>query len=117
RAQTALRNRGGDRAYEGRRSSRPLLSQRSRRRRRQRHPECHRLQSSARPPLAEDDFSPPSPACTPDGRHPASLQTGFLTADYLSSRSARATPYAAKASSGIHHVREAVATVIGSRAE
>src|SRR5262245_31926385 len=30
RAQTALRNRGGDRAYEGRRSSRPLLSQRPR---------------------------------------------------------------------------------------
>jgi hypothetical protein len=38
-----------------------------------------------RPRLAEDDFAPSSPAGTPDVRHPASLQTGFLTADYCDS--------------------------------
>src|SRR5262249_347850 len=37
--------RGGDWTYEGTKSSRPLLSQRSRRRCRLRRPECHRLQS------------------------------------------------------------------------
>jgi len=36
---------------------------------------------------------------------------------YLSSRSASATSYAGSASSGIHHVLVAVATVIGSLAE
>ena len=47
RAQTSLRHRGGDRPHEGRRSSRPLLSQRPRRRRRQCHPQRRRLPDAA----------------------------------------------------------------------
>src|SRR5437667_3509945 len=43
RAQTTLRDRGGDWTYESRRSPRPLLPQRSRRRCRQRHPQRRRL--------------------------------------------------------------------------
>jgi hypothetical protein len=83
RAQTAFRHRGGDRTYEGRRPSRPLLSQRSRRRCRQRHPQRRRLQPPPRSRLAEDDFARRSPRATSDRRNQASPQTGFLTGDAL----------------------------------
>ena len=83
RAQTSLRHRGGDRPHEGRRSSRPLLSQRPRRRRRQCHPQRRRLQPSPPPRLAEDDFARRLSRPSPDPRHPTSRQIGFLTGDYL----------------------------------
>src|SRR5215218_9301742 len=82
RAQTALRHRGGDRTYESRRSSRPLLSQRSRRRCRQRHPPRRRVPPSPRCRLAENDLARRPPCATPGLRNSA-LQTGFLTGDYL----------------------------------
>ena len=81
RAQTSLRHRGGDRPHEGRRSSRPLLSQRPRRRRRQCHPQRRRLQPPPPPRLAEDDFVRRHSRPSPDPRHPTSRQVGFLTGD------------------------------------
>src|SRR5262249_18163658 len=87
RAHAALRHRGGDRTYESRGPSRPLLSQRSRRRCRQRHPQRRRLQPSPRSRLAEDHFARHPTRATPDLHNSASPQTGFLTGDYLSLRS------------------------------
>ena len=84
RAHAALRHRGGDRTYESRGPSRPLLSQRSRRRCRQRHPQRRRLQPSSRSRLAEDHFARHPTRATPDLHNSASPQTGFLTGDYLS---------------------------------
>src|SRR5262249_10514204 len=74
---------GGDRTYESRGPSRPLLSQRSRRRCRQRHPQRRRLQPSPRSRLAEDHFARHPTRATPDLHNSASPQTGFLTGDYL----------------------------------
>jgi hypothetical protein len=62
---------------------RALLSQRSRRRCRQRHPQRRRLQPSPRSRLAEDDFARRPPRATSDLRNPISPQTSFLTGDYL----------------------------------
>src|SRR5262249_9192407 len=62
--------------------SRPLLSQRSRRRCRQRHPQRRRLQPSPRSRLAEDHFARHPTRATPDLHNSASPQTGFLTGDY-----------------------------------
>src|SRR5262249_35034545 len=83
RAHAALRHRGGDRTYESRGPSRPLLSQRSRRRCRQRHPQRRRLQPSPRSRLAEDHFARHPTRATPDLHNSASTQTGFLTGDEL----------------------------------
>src|SRR5262249_24875957 len=83
RAHAALRHRGGDRTYESRGPSQPLLSQRSRRRCRQRHPQRRRLQPSPRSCLAEDLFARPPTRATPDLHNSASPQTGFLTGDYV----------------------------------
>jgi hypothetical protein len=58
----------------------PLLSQRSRRRCRQRHPQRRRVQPSPRSRLAENDFARRPPCATPGLRNSA-LQTGFLTGD------------------------------------
>src|SRR5262245_40249155 len=82
RAHAALRHRGGDRTYESRGPSRPLLSQRSRRRCRQRHPQRRRLQPSPRSRLAEDHFARHPTRATPDLHNSASLKIGFLTGDY-----------------------------------
>src|SRR5262249_11885450 len=78
-----LRHRGGDRTYESRGPSRPLLSQRSRRRCRQRHPQRRRLQPSPRSRLAEDHFARHPTRATPDLHNSASPPTGFLTGDYV----------------------------------
>src|SRR5262249_40146392 len=83
RAHAALRHRGGDRTYESRGPSQPLLSQRSRRRCRQRHPQRRRLQPSPRSRLAEDLFARHPTRATPDLHNSASPQTGFLTGDCL----------------------------------
>jgi hypothetical protein len=88
RAHAALRHRGGDRTYESRGPSRPLLSQRSRRRCRQRHPQRRRLQPSPRSRLAEDHFARHPTRATPDLHNSASPQTGFLTGDLLTAASA-----------------------------
>jgi hypothetical protein len=82
RAQTAFRHRGGDRTYESRGPSRPLLSQRSRRRCRQRHPHRRRLQPPPRTRLAEDDFASFSSRYFRSSQSSPSPQTGFLTGDY-----------------------------------
>src|SRR5215472_17490946 len=66
---------------ESRGPSRPLLSQRSRRRCRQRHPQRRRLQPSPRSRLAEDHFARHPTRATPDLHNSASPQTGFLTGD------------------------------------
>ena len=82
RTATTLRHRARDRPHEGRRSPRPLLSQRPRRRRRQCHPLRRRLQLPPNPRMAQSSFVP-----LPD-RHPAPLerhinaQSNFLTDDY-----------------------------------
>src|SRR5262245_36854427 len=85
RAHAALRHRGGDRTYESRGPSQPLLSQRSRRRCRQRHPQRRRLQPSPRSRLAEDLFARHPTRATPDLHNSASPQTGFLTGDNVDS--------------------------------
>src|SRR5262249_23664393 len=78
------RHRGGDRTYESRGPSRPLLSQRSRRRCRQRHPQRRRLQPSPRSRLAEDHFARhPTRALLQTFTIRPSPQTGFLTGDNL----------------------------------
>src|SRR5262249_6471154 len=64
---------------ESRGPSRPLLSQRSRRRCRQRHPQRRRLQPSPRSRLPEDLFARHPTRATPDLHNSASPQTGFLT--------------------------------------
>src|SRR5262245_51707431 len=92
RAHAALRHRGGDRTYESRGPSRPLLSQRSRRRCRQRHPQCRRLQPSPRSRLAEDHFARHPTRATPDLHNSASPQTGFLTGDGGDRRRLRESP-------------------------
>ena len=53
RTATSIRNRARDRPHEGRRSPRPLLPQRPRRRCRQRHPYRCRIQLPTNPRLAE----------------------------------------------------------------
>ena len=71
-----------DRTHEGRRSSRPLLSQRPRRRRRQRNPHRGRTQPPPRPHLVEDSFALDSVPTSPRVRIPNAAQISFLTADY-----------------------------------
>ena len=85
RAATPIRHRARDRPHEGRGPPRPLLSQRPRRRRRQRHPLRRRIRLPPYPRVAEGSFAP-----NPD-RDPAPLDqpirpySGFLTDDYLNS--------------------------------
>src|SRR6516165_3169058 len=83
RADAALRHRGGDRTYESRGPSRPLLSQRSRRRCRQRHPQRRRLQPSPRSRLAEDHFARHPTRATPTFTIRPALKPGFLTGNYV----------------------------------
>jgi hypothetical protein len=81
RTQAALRHRGGDRTHEERRASRPLLAQRQSRRRRQRDPLRGRLQSAARPRLAEGFLAPDPERAHPGAQAPISAQIGLLTTD------------------------------------
>ena len=81
RTATPLRHRAGDRPHEGRGPSRPLLSQRTCRRCRQRHPHRSRLQLPTHPRMAENAFAP-HPG-TPDRlvRYQPATQSRFLTDD------------------------------------
>jgi hypothetical protein len=75
RAQTALRDRGGDRTYKGRRSSRRCYLKG----RAGDAANVTRLQAAPRSRLAEDHFAHPPPRAI---RNSASPLTGFLTGDW-----------------------------------
>ena len=85
RAAPPIRHRTHHRAPEERRSSRPLLPQGPRRRRRQRHPLCRRPQLPPHPRLAQKALVPLSVPAMAHARLSGPAQFGFLTGDQLSS--------------------------------
>src|SRR5215204_5606086 len=83
RTATPIRNRARDRPHEGRRSPRPLLPQRPRRRCRQHHPHRCRLQLPTHPCLAEGSLTQYSDRNIARLHDPISAQSGLLTDDGL----------------------------------
>jgi hypothetical protein len=80
RVAAPFRHRTHHRAQEDRRSPRPLLSQRPRRRRRQRHPLRRRLKLPPHPRLIQRTLGPVPGAAIAITRLSTQAQSGFLTA-------------------------------------